>query len=154
LAAPLQAEFDFSQSMGTGGFPTGPAPEQSQQDGSPLRFLPFTAGGKPVSGGGRGDHIEILSYSFGAAHSGPALPQDLTVDLRPSRVSPGFFLAAASGTTIPEITLTARTPTGLEYLTVTFGDVLVTGFRTSFNGSGAAPSEQITFVFMKIDMSQ
>ncbi len=106
--------------------------------------------------------IELQSFSFGEQESGHAGGgggagkvsfQDFQFTAKVNKASPHLFLACASGRHFPKATLIARKAGGhgLEFLTLTFQDVVV----SSFHDAGAAastdaPVDQVSLNFGKV----
>ncbi|MGL5734517.1 MAG: Hcp family type VI secretion system effector [Beijerinckiaceae bacterium] len=114
------------------------------------------------------NEIELESWSFGASNSGSfghgmgggtgkVSMQDFHFVMKMNKATPNLFLSCSSGKHIPKAVLTCRkagTEDGpQEYFVVTFEDLLISSYQTGGSqGSGAYPSEQISFNFTKIKM--
>jgi type VI secretion system secreted protein Hcp len=110
--------------------------------------------------------IELMSFSWGVTQTGAnafggggatgkAQFQDFHFSSNTSKASPKIMLACASGTHIKKAELFCRKAGGdsanggLEFLKLTFTDVLVSSFQQS--GGGDVPTESISFNFGKIE---
>lgn len=112
------------------------------------------------------DHIELLSYSFGASQAGSMAygggggagkvqMQDFHFNKRLDKASSELFLACASGKHIPKAELKVRKAGGEQsiYFKATFEDVLVSSQTISGQGSGdPIPTESISFNFSKMTL--
>jgi type VI secretion system secreted protein Hcp len=112
------------------------------------------------------EHIELLSYSFGASQAGSfsygggggagkVQMQDFHFTKRCDKASPDLFLHCANGKHIPKAELKVRKAGGEQhlYFKVTFEDILVSSQTVSGQGSGdPIPTESISFNFSKMTM--
>lgn len=112
------------------------------------------------------DHIELLSYSFGANQggtmaygggggAGKVSLQDFHFTKRCDKATPDLFLACSNGKHIPKAELKVRKAGGEQsiYFKATFEDVLVSSQTVSGQGSGdSIPTETISFNFSKLTM--
>jgi type VI secretion system secreted protein Hcp len=96
--------------------------------------------GPSASGGGRG--------------AGKVQMQDFHFVTRVNKASPLLFLACATGKHIKEAILTARKAGKgpLDYLVIKFKDVLVSSYQISGSEGDAAPMDQVSFNFGRIDI--
>lgn len=104
--------------------------------------------------------IELLSFGWGEQESdhatggggaGKVSFQDFQFTSRVNKASPHLFLACASGRHFPKATMTARRAGGeLEFLKLTFQDVLVTSFQDGGADSTDAPVDQVCLNFGKV----
>lgn len=110
--------------------------------------------------------LEIQSFSFGESNSGSSASgggagsgkvsmQDFHFVINYGKHSPKLFEHCATGVHIPKAILTCRKAGGdkMEYLKVTFSDILVSSYQTgaSANGGGDLPTDQCAFNFTKIE---
>jgi type VI secretion system secreted protein Hcp len=110
------------------------------------------------------DEIVIQSYSLGSsnamsfnsrgsgASAGKVSFQDIHFTKLVDKASPVLMLSCASGKHISSAVLTARKAgeKPVEYLKITFTDILVSSFQTSGSNGGPAAAEQISLSFAKI----
>jgi type VI secretion system secreted protein Hcp len=111
------------------------------------------------------DEIELVSYSWGLAHAsspggagaggattGRAHFHDFSFTMPVNEASPKLFLAAASGRHLKDATLTVRKAgkDQLEYLRITFSDVVVTSFEQA--GDQEPPREAVSLAFDRIEI--
>ena len=110
--------------------------------------------------------MQIQSWSFGANNSGSAKlgtgmgtgkvsMQDFHFVIENGKASVQLFLATCKGNHIPKAVLSCRKTGGdgtpYTYYKVTFEDLVISSFNTGGSeGSGALPTEQISFNFTKI----
>ena len=107
--------------------------------------------------------IEVESWTWGETHAsqpsggggggaGRVQMQDLHFTTRVSKASPRLFLACASGQHMKEARLVAVHAGAMqqEFLTWTFSDVLVSGYRTGGAADEVGPMDQISLNFAKI----
>ncbi|MFL5329317.1 MAG: Hcp family type VI secretion system effector [Gemmataceae bacterium] len=113
-----------------------------------------------------GDEIEVLSWSWGETNSGAGgfgsgagtgkvAMQDFHFVMRFGKASPKLALACACGSPFKNAKLTCRKAGDkpMEYLTITFNDVLISSFQTGGSESGDVyPTDQISFNYTKIAM--
>jgi type VI secretion system secreted protein Hcp len=108
--------------------------------------------------------IYIESWSFGASQSGSMATgggagkvsmQDFTFTKSLDKSSPKLFEALATGQHLKEAKLVLRSAGGsqLEYLVITFSDVLVSSYSTSGSSGGDRPTESVSLNFAQIKMS-
>jgi len=111
------------------------------------------------------DEIQILSFSFGASQAGTMAfgggggagkvqMQDFHFMMNVNKASPKLFLSCSTGEHIKSALLTCRKAgkEQVEYLKVTFSDLLVSSYQT--NGDGASnhlPVDSIALNFAKIE---
>jgi type VI secretion system secreted protein Hcp len=108
------------------------------------------------------DEIELVSFSWGLAETGSSRsgggsasrPQfrDFEFTMKVNKASPQLFLATASGKHLKEATLSVRRAgkAQLEYLKITFTDVLVTSYQQA--GADDLPHEVVSLAFDRIDL--
>ncbi len=110
--------------------------------------------------------MQIERWEFGANNSGSAGTgtglgtgkvslQDFHFVIQNGKASVQLFLATCKGNHIPQAILSCRKTGGdgtpFTYYKVTFGDLVISSFKTSgSNGSGALPKEEVFFNFTKI----
>ena len=107
--------------------------------------------------------IEVESWTWGETHAsvpaggggggaGRVQMQDLHFTTRVSKASPKLFLACATGQHMKEARLVAVHAGAMqqEFLTWTFSDVLVSGYRTGGAGDDIGPMDQVSLNFAKI----
>jgi type VI secretion system secreted protein Hcp len=105
--------------------------------------------------------IDVEAFSWGLTQSGPsgggagggagkASFSDFSFVTRSTAASPQLFLACASGQHLKEAVLTARRPgaAAVEFLKVTFTDVLISAYEES--GSADTTGDSVSFNFAKI----
>jgi type VI secretion system secreted protein Hcp len=102
-------------------------------------FIEGIAGESTIEG--KTDHIDVLSFSFGASQSasvnqgagaraGKASFQDFNFVKKLDKASPKLMLACASGQHIKEVVVTARKGGRTEdYLKITLTDVMISGYQ-------------------------
>ena len=109
--------------------------------------------------------IEVLSFSWGGSQAGTMAfgggggagkvqMQDLHFTMNVNKASPKLFLACANGEHLKSAVFTARKAgrDQQDYLQVKLGDVLVSSFQTGGSEAGAAPIDQVSFNFAKIEV--
>ena len=109
------------------------------------------------------DEIQVASFSWGVTQlggdgrgggggAGRSQFQDFRFVTRVNKASPQLFLACAGGRHIKEAHFTVRRggKTQLEYLKITFRDVLVTSFEESAGAD--APEETVGLQFGQIEI--
>jgi type VI secretion system secreted protein Hcp len=110
--------------------------------------------------------IEVLSYSWGASHSGGAHGgsgsgerveiSDFSVVKQLDKASLKLFLLCATGEPVSEVTLELSKAGGekQKYMTYRMSDVLVVSVRPGGSGKGgdALPLEEVSFRFSKIHL--
>ena len=86
----------------------------------------------------------------GGAGAGKASFSDFSFMTKVTTASPQLVLACASGKHLKEAVLTARRPgaAAVEFLKITFTDVLISSFQES--GSDDVPGDSVSFNFAKI----
>ena len=112
------------------------------------------------------NEIEIESWSFGASQSGSMAAgggggagkvsmQDFTFTKSLDKSSPKLFEALATGQHLKEAKLVLRSGGGsqLEYLVITFSDVLISSYSTGGSSGEDRPTESISLNFAQIKMS-
>ncbi|MBL8231251.1 MAG: type VI secretion system tube protein Hcp [Bryobacterales bacterium] len=113
------------------------------------------------------DHIELLSYSFGASQAGSFAYgggggagkcqfQDFQFNKRCDKASPMLFLHCATGKHIKKATMKIRKASGKQeiFFKAEFTDILVSSYTVSGEGSGdPIPTESISFNFDKLQLS-
>ena len=113
------------------------------------------------------DHIELLSYSFGASQAGAFAYgggggagkcqfQDFHFNKRCDKASTVLFLHCATGKHIKKATMKVRKASGKQeiYFKAEFTDILVSSYTVSGQGSGdPIPTESISFNFDKMQIS-
>ncbi|MBL8231250.1 MAG: type VI secretion system tube protein Hcp [Bryobacterales bacterium] len=113
------------------------------------------------------DHIELMSYSFGASQAGAFAYgggggagkcqfQDFHFNKRCDKASTLLFLHCATGKHIKKATMKVRKASGKQeiYFKAEFTDVLVSSYTVSGQGSGdPIPTESISFNFDKLQLS-
>ena len=115
------------------------------------------------------DWIEVLSYSWGV--SGPtrnspkpqqpvgplqvACSQEFSIMKVVDKASPQLLTNTAAGTTIPSATVTLRKSdsTGLDYLVMTFSDVVIASVQQGGSGGDDRPSESLSFNFGSVQVT-
>jgi type VI secretion system secreted protein Hcp len=104
---------------------------------------------------GEQNHVAALGGGGGAG-AGKVVPADFQYTSRFSRASPKLLVACATGEHIKEATLTGRKSgkTQFEFLSITFADVLVSGYDTSgVSGEEGAPADQVSLKFASLRMT-
>jgi type VI secretion system secreted protein Hcp len=110
--------------------------------------------------------IDVLSWSWGASNpgshaggggggAGKVIMTDVTVTKELDKSSPRLMLACARGELIREAVLICRDSgdEAVEYLKITFSDILVSSYSVSGSGDGdARPTESISFNFTRIEI--
>ncbi|MBL8231252.1 MAG: type VI secretion system tube protein Hcp [Bryobacterales bacterium] len=113
------------------------------------------------------NHIELLSYSFGASQAGAFAYgggggagkcqfQDFHFNKRCDKASTDLFLHCATGKHIKKATMKVRKASGKQeiYFKAEFTDILVSSYTVSGQGSGdPIPTESISFNFDKLQIS-
>jgi type VI secretion system secreted protein Hcp len=112
------------------------------------------------------NEIDVESWSWGATQggtmaygggggAGKVQMNDFHFVMRTNKSSPKLFLSCATGQHIKKAVLTVRKAGGeqVEYLKVTFSDVLVSSFQTGGSGGDVVPTDQISLNFSKIEIS-
>lgn len=107
--------------------------------------------------------IDVLAWSWGTSQSGTmhvgggggagkVAVQDLNVTKWVDKATPNLLMACAKGTQYPEAKLTVRKAgqTPLEYIIMTFADVIVTGVHTGGSGGEDRLTENVTLNFAKV----
>jgi type VI secretion system secreted protein Hcp len=110
--------------------------------------------------------LQIESFSFGGTNSGSSgygtgagtgkvNMQDFHFVVAHSKASAILFLKMCAGDHIGKAVLTCRKSTGsdggqLPYLTVEFGDIVISSFQTGGSAGSPIPTEQISFNYTKI----
>jgi type VI secretion system secreted protein Hcp len=108
--------------------------------------------------------IELESFSWGETHSaaapgatavGKVHIEDFQVAKRMDKASPLLMLAAASGQHFKSAVLTAQKSgePPQEYLTITFGDLMVTSYQTEASAGDPLPVDQVSFGFGRIEIA-
>lgn len=114
-----------------------------------------------------GGKIAVLSWAwgesnsgaggFGTGHgSGKVNMQDFSFTMRHSKASPVLMLACANGKHFDKAELTCRKAgeKPVEYLKVTFTDVMISSYQTGASGGGDDyPIESVSFNFTKVEMN-
>ena len=112
-----------------------------------------------------GKEIDVLSWSFGASQSGSMAGggggagkvsmQDFTFTKSFDKSSPKLFEALATGQHLKEAKLVLRSAGGsqLEYLVITFSDVLISSYSTGGSSGDDRPTESVSLNFAQIKMS-
>jgi len=111
------------------------------------------------------DEIEVESFSWGETQTGTARAgggmgsgkvsmQDFHFVMRVNKASPKLMLACAQGEHIGKAVLTCRKAgkDQQEYLTVTFGDVMVSSYQTNGGSAEVIPMDQISLNFAKVEV--
>lgn len=109
--------------------------------------------------------IQLESWSFGETNPASPAPgggrmgagkvhmQDFRFVTKIDKAAPPLFLACATGKHIPSAVLTCRKAGGapLDFLRLTFNDVLVSSYSTSSSAGGeTVPTEEVSLAFSKI----
>jgi len=113
-----------------------------------------------------GKEIDVLSWSWGASQSGSMAMgggggagkvsmQDFTFTKSLDKSSPKLFEALATGQHLKEAKLVLRSAGGsqLEYLVITFSDVLISSYSTGGSSGDDRPTESVSLNFAQIKMS-
>jgi len=113
------------------------------------------------------DEIEVLSWSWGVSHPGPAVRgggggggagkpsfQDVNLTHHVDKASPLLMKACATGERIKEATITVRRAGKgtQEYLVITMTDVVVTSVTTSVDADVGGTVEGVSLAFTKVDL--
>ncbi|MDB5068072.1 MAG: Hcp1 family type secretion system effector [Chloroflexi bacterium] len=117
------------------------------------------------------NEIELSGYNLGAVHpvtqssatggagAGKATFNDFSFTIAASRVSPILFQACAQGTRFNQAIVTLRksaggskTGTGLEFLKITMGSVLVSHFSTGGSSGDDVPHDDVHLSYGKIQI--
>lgn len=109
------------------------------------------------------DQIDVLAWSWGMTQSGTthagggggagkANFQDLSVTKYIDKSSPKLMAAISTGDLLPSAVLVVRKAggTGLEYITITMEDVLITSLSTGGSGGEDRLTENITLNFARV----
>jgi type VI secretion system secreted protein Hcp len=113
---------------------------------------------------GHAKEIDLLSANFGAtqtgtSHSGTGSGagkvsmQDLVITKKVDKASPILFWFCCNGTHITKGTLTVRKAGGkspLEYLVISFENILVSGFQQTGSDGQEELTEQVSLNFRKV----
>jgi len=113
------------------------------------------------------DEIEIQSYSLGSSNptsfnsrgagssTGKVSFQDIHFTKITDKASPNLMLACASGKHIDTAVLSVRKAgeNPVDFLKITFTDLLVSSFQTNGSRSGDTPTESISLSFGKIQFA-
>jgi type VI secretion system secreted protein Hcp len=107
--------------------------------------------------------IDVLAWSWGCSNSGSAHVggglgagkanvQDLSFTKYIDKCSPSLMLACCKGTHYDTATLIVRKAGGkpLEYLTVTLGEVMISGVSTGGSGAQDQLTENVILNFAKV----
>jgi type VI secretion system secreted protein Hcp len=111
-----------------------------------------------------GKEIDVLSWSWGASQSGSMATgggggagkvsmQDFTFTKSLDKSSPKLFEALATGKHLKEAKLVLRGSSSMEYLVITFSDVLISSYSTGGSSGEDRPTESISLNFAQIKMS-
>jgi type VI secretion system secreted protein Hcp len=109
------------------------------------------------------DEIEVLSYSWGVTNAGSmghgggggdgrATFHDLSFVHYVDKAHPVLLQTCATGTHLPEATITARkagSKDQLDYLIIKMNDVIITGVTHGGSGDGAH-TENVSLAFAKV----
>ena len=111
------------------------------------------------------DEIDVLSWAWGVTQSGTIGPgggggaskpsfNDLSFTHRIDKASPLLMKACATGTHVPEATITVRKAgkAPQEYLIIKMSDVLITGVAMSVAGEEPTTAENVTIQAAKVDL--
>ncbi len=117
---------------------------------------------------GHQGEIEMDDWSFGETNTGASSygqgtgagrvsMQDFRFSKRVDSSSPKLFQVCASGKHLKNAVFTARRSgteggTPIDYLKVTFGDLIISSFDTSASGTDGVPRETISFNFSNLKM--
>lgn len=121
--------------------------------------------GRPGPSPSKKDHIDILSFSFGASlpvtyqsgssgresSAGRASLSDVSIMKVTDKTSPLLFDDCVSGNVLKNVTLLYDKPTGdgqEDYFKIEMTDVLISSYQLS--GSSENPTESLSFAFEKI----
>jgi type VI secretion system secreted protein Hcp len=110
------------------------------------------------------DEIEVLSFSWGVTNAatigggggggaGRATFHDLSFTHTIDKASPRLLQACATGTHLPEATITHRKAGKgqQEFLVIKMNDIIITGVSLG-DSSGGGTSENVTLAFAKVDL--
>ncbi len=110
-------------------------------------------------------HIQLANYSFGAHNAGTAgtgggmgagkvAMQDFSFTPQGDSGGAELFLACASGKHIPKAVLSVQKAGGtkMEFLKVTFTDILISSFNTAGSQGMTVPQNAVSFNFAKIEI--
>lgn len=114
-----------------------------------------------------GGKIAVLSWSWGESNAGSGgfgtgqgagkvNIQDMSFTMRHSKASPVLFQACASGKHFDKAELTCRKAgeKPVEYLKITFTDVMISSYQTGASGGGDDyPIESVSFNFTKVELA-
>ena len=111
------------------------------------------------------DEIDVLSWSWGVSHSGSvthgggggagkATFQDFNFTHRTDKASPLLMKSCATGTHIPEATITVRKAGKgqQDYLIIKMTDVLITSVALGTPGDEPSGAENVTLQTAKVDL--
>ena len=111
------------------------------------------------------NEIDVLSWAWGVTQSGTmahgggggagkASFNDFTFTHRVDKATPQLLKACATGTHIPDATITVRKAGKgqQEYLIIKMSDVLITGVAMSVAADGPTSAENVTLQFAKVDL--
>jgi type VI secretion system secreted protein Hcp len=110
------------------------------------------------------NEIEVLSWSWGesapvghpggGSAAGKVQVQDFHFTTRFSKASPPLLLACASGKELKSALLTARKAgdKGIEYLTFSLSDLLVSSYQTGGTEGVEVPMDSVSLNFAKIQV--
>jgi type VI secretion system secreted protein Hcp len=124
--------------------------------------------GRPGPSTSKPDHIDILSFSFGAtntavigagssggeARAGRANLSDVTIMKVMDKVSPLLFDDCCTGNYLKKVDIIYDKPMGdnqEDYFKIHMEDALITSIQ--FSGSSENPMESISFAFSKVKVS-
>jgi len=109
--------------------------------------------------------IEILSFSWGAVHTGSntggggagkTVPQDFSIMKALDKATPKLFERMCEGSHIPEVNVSVGSASvkgeQVEFLKIKLSDVLISSYSTGGSG-GAIPTETLSFNFRGVDIS-
>ena len=107
--------------------------------------------------------IDIEAFSWGMSQSGSGHRStgsgtgkvdvhDISISKFVDKSSPVLMLACANGKHIPKGKITVRKAgeNPLDYLTIDFENILISGYQTSGADGGTVPSENISLNFSKV----
>lgn len=111
------------------------------------------------------DEIEVLSWSWGVSHAGSVTHgggggagkptfQDVNLTHHIDRASPLLMKSCATGTHIPEATITVRKAgkAQQDYLIIKMTDALITGVALSLTSDETSGAENVTLQAAKVDL--